>query len=483
MFFELGFIAVVFSSLIFLFLFLPACLLLYFACRSLTAKNIVLVVFSLIFYAWGEPVYVLLLVASAALNYAMGLALGKQTESRSRKGLLTVAVAVNLASLAVFKYAGLLVGSFVQLTGLAIPVPQISLPIGISFFTFQAMSYVIDVYRNEVKVQRSYLKFLMYISMFPQLIAGPIVRYSDIEAQMEARSTSSEDLFYGLLRFATGLGKKILIADHAFGVCSQLLDGALGNTTVVGVWLGVIMFTFQIYFDFSGYSDMAIGLGRIFGFKYNENFNLPYMALSITDFWRRWHISLSSFFRDYVYIPLGGNRKGKVRQVINMFVVWALTGLWHGASWNFVLWGLWFFLFLMIERSFLKRWLEKIPVVSNIYLLVVVMVGWVLFRFTNLDLAWTLVKSLFGANGNAFSDFGSEIQLQSHSFLLIAAAVASTPVMKLLKEKLISYGAEHSCFEKVWNILFYSVLPVILLLLATANLVGDSYNPFIYFQF
>jgi len=482
MFFELGFIAVVFSSLIFLFLFLPACLLLYFACRSLTAKNIVLVVFSLIFYAWGEPVYVLLLVASAVLNYAMGLALGKQTESRSRKGLLTVAVAVNLASLAVFKYAGLLVGSFVQLTGLAIPVPQISLPIGISFFTFQAMSYVIDVYRNEVKVQRSYLKFLMYISMFPQLIAGPIVRYSDIEAQMEARSTSSEDLFYGLLRFATGLGKKILIADHAFGVCSQLLDGALGNTTVVGVWLGVIMFTFQIYFDFSGYSDMAIGLGRIFGFKYNENFNLPYMALSITDFWRRWHISLSSFFRDYVYIPLGGNRK---HQILNLLIVWSLTGLWHGASWNFLLWGLYFFVLLVVEKPLLKS-LKKLPkFLRRVGTMFLIIIGWTIFYFTDFSRLGQALANMFGFGGVAFFNTPTRIILVNNIPLLLLCILGATPIPRILGQAfgLLCADKEPGSPKQKLYVAVTFVFCVSLLVLSTISLVGSGFSAFLYYRF
>ena len=482
MFFELGFIAVVFSSLIFLFLFLPACLLLYFACRSLTAKNIVLVVFSLIFYAWGEPVYVLLLVASAALNYVMGLALGKQTESRSRKGLMTVAVAVNLASLAVFKYAGLLVGSFVQLTGLAIPVPQISLPIGISFFTFQAMSYVIDVYRNEVKVQRSYLKFLMYISMFPQLIAGPIVRYSDIEAQMEARSTSSEDLFYGLLRFATGLGKKILIADHAFGVCSQLLDGALGNTTVVGVWLGVIMFTFQIYFDFSGYSDMAIGLGRIFGFKYNENFNLPYMALSITDFWRRWHISLSSFFRDYVYIPLGGNRK---HQILNLLIVWSLTGLWHGASWNFLLWGLYFFVLLVVEKPLLKS-LKKLPkFLRRVGTMFLIIIGWTIFYFTDFSRLGQALANMFGFGGVAFFNTPTRIILVNNIPLLLLCILGATPIPRILGQAfgLLCADKEPGSPKQKLYVAVTFVFCVSLLVLSTISLVGSGFSAFLYYRF
>ena len=482
MFFELGFIAVVFSSLIFLFLFLPLCLLLYFACRSLSAKNIILVVFSLIFYAWGEPVYVLLLVGSAAVNYAMGLALGKQEENGRRKGLLAVAVTIDLLSLAVFKYAGLLVGTFVQLTGLNIPVPQISLPIGISFFTFQAMSYVIDVYRSNVKVQRSYLKFLMYISMFPQLIAGPIVRYADIEAQMESRSTTREDLFYGLIRFSTGLAKKILIADHAFGVCSQLLDGALGSATVVGTWLGVIMFTFQIYFDFSGYSDMAIGLGRMFGFRFNENFNLPYMSVSITDFWRRWHISLSTFFRDYVYIPLGGNRK---HQMLNLMIVWGLTGLWHGASWNFLLWGLYFFVLLAVEKPMLKK-LKKMPkILRRIGTLFLVVVGWTIFYFTDFGRLGQALATMFGFGGAGFINTQTRIMLVNNIPLLLLCIMGSTPIPRILGEAFGLLCADKnpgSPKQKLYVAVTY-VFCVILLILSTISLVGSGFSAFLYYRF
>ena len=482
MFFELEFIAVVFSSLIFLFLFLPLCLLLYFACRSLTAKNVILVIFSLIFYAWGEPVYVLLLIGSAAFNYAMGLALGRQEADGRRKGLLAAAVAINLASLAVFKYAGLLVGTFVQLTGLPIPVPQISLPIGISFFTFQAMSYVIDVYRRDVQVQRSYLKFLTYISMFPQLIAGPIVRYADIEAQMETRSTSREDLFYGLIRFSTGLAKKILIADHAFGVCSQLLDGALGSATVVGTWLGVIMFTFQIYFDFSGYSDMAIGLGRMFGFKFNENFNLPYMSLSITDFWRRWHISLSSFFRDYVYIPLGGNRK---HQMLNLLIVWSLTGLWHGASWNFLLWGLYFFVLLAMEKPMLKK-LKKLPkILRRIGTLFLIVVGWTIFYFTDFGRLGQALATMFGFGGAGFINTQTRIMLVNNIPLLLLCIMGSTPIPRILGEAFGLLCADKnpgSPKQKLYVVVTF-IFCVILLVLSTVSLVGSGFSAFLYYRF
>ncbi len=480
MLFELGSVAVVFSSLI--FLFLPLCLLAYFCARGMTAKNIVLVIFSFFFYAWGEPVYVFLLLGSAAFNYGMGCLLGKTDSTGKRKGQLILAVAVNLASLAVFKYAGLFVGTFNQLTGLGLPVPKIALPIGISFYTFQAMSYVIDVYRGHVKVQRSFVKFVVYLSMFPQLIAGPIVRYADIEAQMDTRKTTREDLFYGLIRFSTGLAKKILIADHAFGVVSQLLDGVLANTTVVGTWLGVIMFTFQIYFDFSGYSDMAIGLGRIFGFRYNENFNLPYTAASITDFWRRWHISLSTFFRDYVYIPLGGNRK---HQVLNMLVVWSLTGLWHGASWNFLLWGLYFFVLLAIEKPLLKS-LKRVPrLLRQLGTMFLVIIGWTIFYFTDFGRLWEAFGNLFGFSGVGFFNTQTRIMLVNNIPLLLLCILGSTPLPRILGQAFGLICADknpNGPKQKVYVVVTY-VFCVTLLVLSTISLVGSGFSAFLYYRF
>ena len=479
--FEWGFVAVVFSSLIFLYLFLPLCLAAYFCFRSMQVKNIVLVLFSLVFYAWGEPIYVFLLIASAAFNYAMGRCMGG-ADGKKKKRLLTLSVVVNLAALGVFKYAGLLVDTFNQLTSLRIPVPQIALPIGISFFTFQAMTYVVDVYRGQVQVQRSYLKFLMYISMFPQLIAGPIVRYADIEAQMDDRRTTGEDLFYGLIRFATGLGKKILIADHAFGVATQLLDGSLSANTVVGTWLGVIMFAFQIYFDFSGYSDMAIGLGRIFGFRLRENFNLPYMALSITDFWRRWHISLSTFFRDYVYIPLGGNRR---HRTLNLLITWGLTGLWHGASWNFLLWGLYFFVLLWIEKPLLPK-IKAVPnVLRRIVTLFLVVIGWTIFYFTDFGRLGQAFASMFGFAGGGFWNTETRIMLINNLPLLILCVLGSTPLPRLVADLFGLLCAEKEPGgpkQKLYTAVTY-VFCVTLLVLSTISLVGSGFSAFLYYRF
>ena len=474
----------VFSSLIFLYLFLPACLITYFCVRSIQAKNMVLIVFSLFFYAWGEPVYVLLMVGSAALNYAMGLWMGAiGPKGKSRKLAVAVAVALDLAILAVFKYAGLLVGTFNSLTGLAIPVPQIALPIGISFFTFQAMTYVIDVYRGQVKVQKSYLKFLLYISMFPQLFAGPIVRYADIEARIEERSSSREDVFYGLIRFSTGLGKKILLADHAYSVCSQLLDGTLSSGTVVGTWLGVLMFTFQIYFDFSGYSDMAIGLGRMFGFHYNENFKLPYMSLSITDFWRRWHISLSSFFRDYVYIPLGGKYK---HRTLNMLIVWALTGLWHGASWNFLVWGLYFFVLLSLEKKFYGRYKKVVPKFArHLINMLLIMVGWTIFYFTDFGRLGQALAAMIGFAGGGFANTTVGIQLLNNLPLLLVCILGSTPVPRIIGDAfglLCSDARPESAKKKVYVIVTY-LFCVVILALSTISLVGSGFSAFLYYRF
>mgnify|MGYP005849635643 CR=1 FL=1 len=371
----------VFSSLLFLYAFLPVCLLLYFLVPGLTGKNIVLLCASLVFYAWGEPVYVFLMLAVAALNWGFGLLLGKKRS----KGLLALCVALNLASLVVFKYAGFLVENCNALFGAAFRVPQISLPIGISFYTFQALSYSVDVYRKDVGVQRSYWKFLLYVSMFPQLIAGPIVRYVDVAAQIKSRESDPENVFRGVTRFCVGLGKKVLLADHVGQVADQLLGGSFTGATTLGIWLGALMYMFQIYFDFSGYSDMAIGLGRIFGFRYMENFKLPYTSKSISEFWRRWHMTLGSWFRDYVYIPLGGSRKGKLMTFRNMLAVWALTGFWHGASWNFILWGLLMFALISVEKLGLIRILERVPALGHLYMAFAISVSWVLFAVTDLS--------------------------------------------------------------------------------------------------
>ena len=447
-------------------------------------KNIVLLVFSLVFYAWGEPFYVLLLIASAAMNYGAGRWMGtRRARGRSLKPILVGAVVLNLLALGVFKYAGLLVSTFNQLTGLGLAVPNIALPIGISFYTFQAMSYVVDVYRNQVGVQKSYLKFLLYISLFPQLIAGPIVRYSDIEAQLEDRHATGEDMFYGLIRFAIGLGKKILIADHCFSVASQMLDGSFQTATTAGTWLGILMFTFQIYFDFSGYSDMAIGLGRVFGFKYMENFNLPYTARSITDFWRRWHISLSTFFRDYVYIPLGGNRR---HRWFNLLVVWSLTGLWHGASWNFLLWGLYFFVLLVAEKPLL-RYLKRWPMLlRQLLTMFFVVIGWTIFYFTDFARLGQALAAMFGFAGGGFLNEQVRILLMNNLPLLLLCILGASALPRALGNYFGVLCAHQpgSSQGRQWVYVAVSyVFCVGVIVLSTISLVGSGFSAFLYYRF
>ena len=402
---------------------------------------------------------------------------------------------IDIGLIGYFKYAGLICGIFG-------PVPEfvarIALPIGISFYTFQLLTYVVDVYRGDAHAQKSYWNVLLYAALFHQCIAGPIVRYKTIDTELFSGERRQPELAVGVSRFCGGLAKKVLLANPCGALADAMIlaDSALAdpaqlaqnlshfeNLSVLGGWLGIAAYALHIYLDFSAYSDMAIGMGRMLGLHYLENFNYPYISRTVTEFWRRWHMSLGTFFRDYVYIPLGGSRCSTGKMVRNTLVVWLLTGLWHGASWNFVLWGLWFFLFLMLERLFLKRWLEKTPVLSNLYLLVVVCLGWVIFRFTNLELAGAMVKTLFGLWGNPLTSFTARIQLQSNSFLLIAAVIASTPLMKQLRIRLEGVAQSHAKLAPVWNVVFYSLIPAVLLILSTANLVGDSYNPFIYFQF
>ncbi|MBE7042966.1 MAG: MBOAT family protein [Ruminococcaceae bacterium] len=459
----------IFSSTLFLFYFLPAVLLVYFLVPE-KAKNVVLFLFSLLFYAWGEPVYILLMLFSILFNYTCGLALGRYQQYK--KQILTGSVVVNLGLLFFYKYIDFFIGSIINpLIPGNLPLLHLALPIGISFYTFQAMSYVIDVYRGKAQPQKNVISFGTYVALFPQLIAGPIVRYTTIEEQLKKRTISAKGIYSGILCFVIGLSKKVLIANN-IGMLWDTMHTA-EYLSVVSAWLGILAFTFQIYFDFSGYSDMAIGLGQMFGFEFEKNFNYPYTSQSITDFWRRWHISLSSWFKEYVYIPLGGNRVSSSRMRLNLFIVWGLTGFWHGASFNFIMWGLYYAVLLIIEKEFLKKYLEKLPgLLQSMYSLFFVVIGWVFFAATDLGDAFRYLGAMFGFTGNKLMDSTAQYSLRSYLIILIIAAVASHPYVKNQCTKLVN--------KNPW----YAFVPILaLFFLCLIYLAGASYNPFLYFRF
>jgi len=467
----------VFADLLFLYLFLPALLAAYYAVRA-NLRNWVLVVASLLFYAWGEPVWVALLVASAAVDYHCGRYIGARTEPGARRWGLVVSLVVNLSLLGVFKYAGFLVTNLNVFAGLGLPVPAIVMPIGISFYTFQKISYTVDVYRGRARVQESFPDFLLFVSLFPQLIAGPIVRYTEIAGELAERTCRFSDVEAGLRRFITGLLKKVAVANAAGHLAAVWLDRGVETQTVAGAWLGALMFTLQIYYDFSGYSDMAIGLGRMFGFHFPENFDHPYVSRSVTEFWRRWHMTLGRFFRDYLYIPLGGNRR---RVYLNLLIVWFLTGLWHGASWNFVLWGLYYLVFLVLEKAFLGRALRRIPAVfSHVYLLLVVIFGWVLFYFTDLSRALAHLKVMLFLEGVPLIDLPVKIALANNLYWLIAAVLFCMPLAAQLRRL---QGAFEARTGVVPGLAVSLTTALAGLLLSTMLLVGQSYNPFLYYRF
>lgn len=485
----------VFSSLLFIYAFLPICLVIYALMKGINGKNIVLLIFSLLFYTWGEPVYVLLLIFMTFWDWFSALLIEKSESDNKKKFWLVISVIVNLGLIGYFKYTGFALTNIQSIFGFPEIIPKIALPIGISFYTFQLLSYVVDVYRKEVPAQKNFFWLLLYSSLFYQCIAGPIVRYSDVQREINERKVNLTEVSMGVTRFAVGLGKKALIANMCGSLSDQLLVSdalmsssfesaiaELSSRSAVGLWFGVLFYMLQIYLDFSAYSDMAIGMGLMVGFHFKENFNYPYIAKSVTDFWRRWHISLSTFFRDYVYIPLGGNRKGKFNTYKNLFIVWLLTGLWHGASWNFVLWGLFFFVFLVIEKIGLLKILEKIPAFfSHAYLLIVVFFGWILFRFSDFRFIPVVVKGLFGLNGNAFIDFETKTLLIGNVIFIIVALFSVTPVVKRFSTA--CKNSEQGSFPSVLYKVLSVVLPLAILFLSTLALVGDSYNPFLYFQF
>jgi len=472
---------VVFSSLFFLCVFLPLNLILYYAIKNRAYRNWLLIATSLLFYAWGEPVWVTLLVCSSLLVYYAALIVDRNRGNWKGKAALALSVAGNLFILGFFKYAGFIAENLNSLLGTELPVPSFGLPIGISFYTFQAISYVADVYRGEVKAQPSFFKLLLFVSLFHQLVAGPIVRYKDIAGEIEQRVETPEQFNYGVSRFIMGLGKKVLIANTAGEISKNFLGTDYARLPVAGAWLGIFLFALQIYFDFSGYSDMAIGLGKMFGFTYKENFNYPYISRSATEFWRRWHISLGSFFRDYLYIPLGGNRNHQVR---NLFVVWALTGLWHGASWNFVIWGLYYFALILLEKKFLLRLFKKLPpIISRVYLWAAVLVGWVFFYHLDLEEALQFLGIMFGVKAAAFS--GPEVALHfwNNALFLLVAAAGCTPLMKEMGKRL--NGGEPGKVPWISRIAKVAapLANIAVLLLSIIFLVGQSYNPFLYFRF
>jgi len=463
-----------FSSVYFLFCFLPVLLVIYFAIpkRYNTARNAVLLVFSLFFYSWGEPVYVFLMIFSIAFNYAMALDISKEREV-GKRGTLVFTVIINLLILSFFKYYGFFLDTVSDITGLDITYTALPLPIGISFYTFQAMSYIIDVYRGDTKVQRSVFRFGLYLSLFPQLIAGPIVKYRDVADQLESRETGVEQVGEGSVRFIMGLAKKVILANGLGALHASVLAMAPHEKTVLAYWLGAVAYTLQIYFDFSGYSDMAIGLGRIFGFRFMENFDHPYISRSVTEFWRRWHISLSTWFREYLYIPLGGNRVPAARHILNLLIVWSLTGLWHGASWNFVVWGLYYGIILIIEKYLTGRLMEKLPSIArHLITLFIVMIGWVFFFSEDLSSALEYLRTMFFAGGAGFADRSFLYLLRTNFVLLALSCWFSGEKPKKMFDEL-SRGSS----------LFAVIIPLILFLISSAYLIFSSYNPFLYFRF
>ena len=425
----------VFSSIVFLFRFLPLFFLLYYLVPE-RMKNLILFLGSLIFYAWGEPVYVLLMLFSTVVDYVHGRLLERLRGKRGAKLVLLSSVVINLGVLCFFKYADFLIGSVNAVLGTKVPLLSLGLPIGISFYTFQTMSYTIDVYRGQARVQRNLLDFGVYVAMFPQLIAGPIVKYRDVEKSMHHRSITLPDVSEGLKRFCMGLGKKVLLANNIGELWAFVSAMDLRRISMLTAWLGIVAFGFQIYFDFSGYSDMAIGLGRMLGFRFPENFNYPYISASVTEFWRRWHISLGSWFREYVYFPLGGSRRGLPKQLLNILVVWMLTGIWHGAGWNFLLWGLWFAFALMLEKLFLGRLLAWLPKgIGILYTLLVALAGWVLFALETPAGIWSYVKAMTGTGVSLLDRQGVYLSRQ-YLILFLVALVASTPLAHRLTERL-----------------------------------------------
>ena len=461
-----------FTSISFLYYFLPIVIILYFIVPK-KFKNFILFLSSIFFYFCGEPIYTFLMIGEIFIAYVGA----RYLEKHRKKSILVSLLAIHIGALGLFKYSDFTINNINQIFGSKIPLLKLALPIGISFYTFQIISYVVDVYRGKVKAQKSFLKLATYVSLFPQLIAGPIVRYETIEKELDNRTSNFENFAYGVRRFVIGLGKKVLIANMLGELCDVF--STTNEKSVLFYWIFAISYSLQIYFDFSAYSDMAIGLGRMFGFHFLENFNYPYISKSITEFWRRWHMSLSSWFRDYVYIPLGGNRKGTIILVRNIFIVWALTGIWHGANWTFVIWGLMFGIMLIIEKLFLTKHLEKMPsILQRIYVLFTVMISFIIFNANSIVEAWNNIIGLFGANGESLINASTVYYLKSYLVVLVIAIIGSTPLLKNIIEKLKTKTNANKIINLLEPIAMASILIIV-----TAYLVDNSYNPFLYFRF
>ena len=461
-----------FTSISFLYYFLPIVIILYFIVPK-KFKNFILFLSSIFFYFCGEPIYTFLMIGEIFIAYVGA----RYLEKHRKKSILVSLLAIHIGTLGLFKYSDFTINNINQIFGSKIPLLKLALPIGISFYTFQIISYVVDVYRGKVKAQKSFLKLATYVSLFPQLIAGPIVRYETIEKELDNRTSNFENFAYGVRRFVIGLGKKVLIANMLGELCDVF--STTNEKSILFYWIFAISYSLQIYFDFSAYSDMAIGLGRMFGFHFLENFNYPYISKSITEFWRRWHMSLSSWFRDYVYIPLGGNRKGTIILVRNIFIVWALTGIWHGANWTFVIWGLMFGIMLIIEKLFLTKHLEKMPsILQRIYVLFTVMISFIIFNANSIGEAWNNIIGLFGANGESLINASTVYYLKSYLVVLVIAIIGSTPLLKNIIEKLKTKTNANKIINLLEPIAMASILIIV-----TAYLVDNSYNPFLYFRF
>ena len=470
----------VFSSAIFLFVFLPIVCALYFIVPGIKGKNTLLIIASLIFYAFGEPIYILLMIGSIIANYIFCLMEGRFSKANNiagKKIVLIIAVICNIGVLCVFKYTAFILENINYAGRLNIKIPGIALPIGISFYTFQTMSYTIDVYRGEAKVQKNFITFGAYVALFPQLIAGPIVRYQTVAEQMDSRKETLDLFKQGVLRFVVGLGKKVLIANQVGALWNEIAQTKVNMLTTSQAWLGAVAFTLQIYFDFSGYSDMAIGLGKMFGFEFLENFDYPYESKSITEFWRRWHISLGTWFKEYVYFPLGGNRKGKKRQFLNIAIVWCLTGLWHGAAICFVVWGVYYGLLLIIEKSILKKFLDRLPAfIARIYTLVIVTVGWSIFSWPDMIDGGRYLKTMFGLDGAGIGNSHTAFMLLNYRFVLLMGIIGSTSLAKRLSNRILPDGTLR---REILAALFVFLI----LGICMAYLINSSYNPFLYFRF